>query len=44
MDLQGDGSALKSGNFTGFIKGSWDTNDVSYARPLTQDDTNIERW
>lgn len=42
--LQGDGSALKSGNFAGFIKGSWDTNDVSYARPLAQDDTNVERW
>jgi len=42
--LQGDGSALKSGNFAGFIKGTWDTSDVSYARPLTQDETNVDRW
>jgi hypothetical protein len=42
--LQGDGSALKSGNFAGFIKGTWDTDDVSYARPLTRDDANVERW
>jgi hypothetical protein len=41
--LQGDGSALKSGGFAGFIKGTWDTYDISYARPLTRDDP-VERW
>jgi hypothetical protein len=42
--LQGDGSALTSGNFSRFIKGTRDRHDPSYARPLTLDDTPAQRW
>lgn len=42
--LHGDGSALKSGNFAGFVKGTWDRQDPSYARPMTFDDRSAQRW
>jgi hypothetical protein len=42
--LQGDGSVLSPGNFAGFVKGSWDTDDPSYLRPMTLDDQPIQRW
>ena len=41
--MNGDTSLLSSGAFAGFIKGTWSTDDPSYARPLTQD-TPVDRW
>jgi len=34
---------MRSGAFTGFIKGTWEKNDPSYARPLELE-TKVERW
>ena len=42
--LSGDGSLLRSGAFKGFLKGTWDQNDLSYARPLEADSEPAERW
>jgi len=42
--LSGDGSLLHSGAFEGFLKGTWDRNDLSYARPLELDSEPAERW
>jgi len=36
-------SVMQSGAFAGFIKGTWDRSDPSYARPLDLD-TNARRW
>jgi hypothetical protein len=41
--LVSDGSLLNSGAFQGFVKGSWDNSDLSYARPM-QIDTPAPRW
>ncbi len=41
--MNGDTSAISSGNFAGFINGTWDRNDPSYARPLGTD-TDVRRW
>jgi len=32
-----------AGGFAGFIKGTWDTDDPSYARPMDMA-TPVERW
>lgn len=42
--MTGDTSLLTSGAFAGFLKGSWDKDDPSYARPLDLDATPVERW
>jgi hypothetical protein len=42
--LNGDGSALHSGAFAGFLKGTWDNADLSYTRPLELDSEPAERW
>ncbi|WP_436791712.1 nuclear transport factor 2 family protein [Yinghuangia sp. YIM S10712] len=42
--MTGDTSLLTSGAFAGFIKGTWDKSDPSYARPLGLDSTPVERW
>jgi hypothetical protein len=39
-----DGSMMRSGAFKGFIKGTWDTSDPSYARPLQLDSDLVQRW
>lgn len=39
-----DASFLTSGAFRGFLKGTWDTNDLSYARPLNLDTGHAVRW
>jgi hypothetical protein len=41
--MNGDTSLISSGAFRGFLKGTWDRSDPSYARPLT-DDATFERW
>jgi hypothetical protein len=41
--LLGDGSLLPSGAFQGFVKGTWDQSDLSYARPM-QFETSAARW
>lgn len=41
--LNADTSFITKGAFAGFIKGSWDHDDPSYARPLTVD-TPAARW
>jgi hypothetical protein len=41
--MNGDTSLLSSGAFAGFIRGKWDRDDASYARPLTTE-TSVERW
>lgn len=41
--MQGDTSMLTSGNFAGFVKGTWDRSDASYERPMHVD-TPVERW
>jgi hypothetical protein len=41
--MVGDTSLITSGAVAGFIKGRWDRDDPSYARPLTMD-TPAERW
>jgi hypothetical protein len=41
--VPGDATLLRSGAFAGFIKGTWDSSDPSYARPL-QLDTEAQRW
>ena len=38
------GSILDSGAFAGFLKGRWDTNDLSYARPMRLDSEPADRW
>jgi hypothetical protein len=42
--LVGDASLMHSGAFAGFLKGTWDHDDLSYARPLTADSGPAERW
>jgi hypothetical protein len=42
--LNGDASLLASGAFKGFLKGRWDTSDLSYSRPLQLDSEPAERW
>ncbi|MCK9905056.1 hypothetical protein CC117_32895 [Parafrankia colletiae] len=42
--MNGDTSLLSSGAFAGFIKGTWDKNDPSYARPLDLEKTPVEKW
>jgi hypothetical protein len=42
--LSGDGSLLQSGAFAGFLKGTWDSSDLSYARPLQLDSEPAVRW
>ncbi len=42
--MNGDTSFINSGAFEGFIKGTWDRNDLSYARPLRLDSEPVERW
>ena len=42
--MNGDTSFINSGAFEGFIKGTWDRNDLSYARPLQLDGEPVERW
>ena len=37
-------SILESGAFAGFLKGTWDTRDPSYARPLQLDTEPADRW
>lgn len=41
--MNGDTSAISEGGFAGFIKGTWGTDDPSYARPMDLD-TPAERW
>jgi hypothetical protein len=41
--LPGDPALLNSGAFQGFVKGTWDEGDLSYARPM-QFDTPAARW
>ena len=41
--MNGDTSMIESGAFAGFIKGTWDRTDPSYARPL-ETDSPAERW
>lgn len=42
--MNGDTSLINSGAFEGFIKGTWDRDDLSYARPLQLDSEPVERW
>ena len=42
--LDGDTSLIHSGAVQGFLKGTWDTSDLSYARPLKIDSEPAERW
>ena len=42
--LSGDASLMQAGAFTGFIKGTWDKSDLSYARPLELDTDPAPRW
>jgi hypothetical protein len=42
--MNGDTSSINSGAFAGFIKGTWDREDLSYARPLQLDTEPVERW
>jgi hypothetical protein len=42
--MAGDASLLSSGAFAGFIKGTWDRNDPSYARPLSVEKITVEKW
>lgn len=42
--LHGDGSLLHSGAFQGFLQGTWDRADLSYARPLELDTEPAPRW
>ena len=39
-----DGSFVGSGAFQGFLKGTWDTSDLSYDRPLTAEPERGDRW
>jgi hypothetical protein len=39
-----DGSMLQSGALAGFLKGTWDRTDLSYARPLEPDTEPAPRW
>ncbi len=41
--MTGDTSLISSGAVSGFIKGTWDRNDPSYARPLDLE-TPAETW
>lgn len=42
--MHGDSSVLASGAVRGFLKGTWDRSDLSYARPLTMQSGPAERW
>jgi hypothetical protein len=42
--MNGDTSLIGSGAFSGFVKGSWDRTDLSYARPMQIDSGPVERW
>lgn len=42
--MNGDTSLVHSGAVDGFLKGTWDTSDLSYARPLEVDTEPAERW
>jgi SnoaL-like domain len=42
--LNGDSSLLQAGAFKGFLKGSWDRDDLSYVRPLRLDSKPAQRW
>ena len=42
--MNGDTSAIDSGAFGGFIKGTQDRSDPSYARPLQLDTEPVSRW
>jgi hypothetical protein len=42
--LAAGASFLQSGAFKGFIKGTWDKSDLSYARPLQLDSEPVQRW
>ncbi|WP_259373130.1 hypothetical protein [Roseateles chitinivorans] len=42
--ISGDSSVLGSGAVQGFIKGTWDRTDPSYARPLHLDTEPVNRW
>ncbi|ABW12702.1 conserved hypothetical protein [Parafrankia sp. EAN1pec] len=42
--MAGDTSLLTSGAFAGFVKGTWDKSDPSYARPQDLEKTPVERW
>ncbi|CAI7979951.1 SnoaL-like domain-containing protein [Frankia sp. Hr75.2] len=42
--MNGDTSLLSSGVFAGFIRGTRDKNDPSYARPLDLEKTQVEKW
>ncbi|UGQ10981.1 nuclear transport factor 2 family protein [Yinghuangia sp. ASG 101] len=39
-----DASFMRSSAFKGFLKGSWNTDDLSYARPLVPDSEPAVRW
>lgn len=41
--MNGDTSMIEKGGFKGFVKGTWDRTDASYARPMTAD-SPAERW
>jgi hypothetical protein len=42
--LNADASIIHSGIVSGFLKGTWDKTDLSYARPLQIDTEPAERW
>lgn len=42
--ISGDTSVLDSGAFAGFVKGTQNAEDPSYARPLTLDAEPVQRW
>lgn len=42
--MNGDSSFLDAGGFAGFLKGTWDRTDLSYARPLETDTGPAPRW
>ena len=41
--MSGDTSIISKGAFKGFVQGTWDRTDASYARPMSADDT-VQRW
>lgn len=42
--MSGDATLLHVGAFKGFVKGTWDRSDLSYARPMELDAEPVERW
>ncbi len=42
--ISGEATLLQHGAAAGFIKGRWDRDDLSYARPLQLDSEPAERW